>query len=277
MKMRRGFTLIELLVVVSIIVLLIAILLPTLTRAREQAKLVKCAANLHAISVGVSTYANTNEDLMPQTAVFTLEAYPSKNNNPPRGYIPMSWAEALYFDGAFTINSNWQGVLDNDGTWQYPVIGYYIFKCPSHAPEVQFGDDHRGSQGYGLAWCVNSDFNFNAFISTYPGNYTVNTPKRMVRLKTLNPGHIMVTEGWEQMALSGVAYQDPASSQYGVYQRHPRNTTWGANYLMADGHVEWSDVYGHMPSPLNFMSSVNWKTGLYAGKLRIWAHGASDQ
>ncbi len=53
---NRGFTLIELLVVVSIIALLISILLPSLKKARIQAKNTKCAAQLHDIGVSLMSY-----------------------------------------------------------------------------------------------------------------------------------------------------------------------------------------------------------------------------
>ena len=53
----RGFTLIELLVVVAIIAVLVAILLPSLSRAREQAKKGTCLANLRGISQASMTYA----------------------------------------------------------------------------------------------------------------------------------------------------------------------------------------------------------------------------
>jgi prepilin-type N-terminal cleavage/methylation domain-containing protein/prepilin-type processing-associated H-X9-DG protein len=63
--LRRGFTLIELLVVVSIIALLIAILLPSLSRARFRAKLTSCAANLKSIGQGYAVYAAEWQDQIP--------------------------------------------------------------------------------------------------------------------------------------------------------------------------------------------------------------------
>lgn len=64
-RKSRGFTLIELLVVVAIIALLISILLPSLSQAREQARRAVCASNLRSISQAMVTYANDNNDAVP--------------------------------------------------------------------------------------------------------------------------------------------------------------------------------------------------------------------
>jgi prepilin-type N-terminal cleavage/methylation domain-containing protein len=61
----KGFTLIELLVVVSILALLIAILLPSLRSAREQARSLKCAANMHSIGQAFTLYAEKYGGVWP--------------------------------------------------------------------------------------------------------------------------------------------------------------------------------------------------------------------
>jgi len=55
-RSRFGFTLIELLVVVAIIAMLIAILLPSLSRARQQARAVKCLGHLRELAHGMVIY-----------------------------------------------------------------------------------------------------------------------------------------------------------------------------------------------------------------------------
>jgi prepilin-type N-terminal cleavage/methylation domain-containing protein/prepilin-type processing-associated H-X9-DG protein len=68
MKQKRennGFTLIELLVVISIIALLVSILLPALSSAREQAKFTVCKVHLSGLGKAVIMYTGDQKDLFP--------------------------------------------------------------------------------------------------------------------------------------------------------------------------------------------------------------------
>jgi prepilin-type N-terminal cleavage/methylation domain-containing protein len=58
----KGFTLIELLVVIAIIALLISILLPSLSRARELSKRLVCSSNMKGIGTSAKIYANDNQE-----------------------------------------------------------------------------------------------------------------------------------------------------------------------------------------------------------------------
>lgn len=78
---HRGFTLIELLVVVGIIALLMAILLPALGRARQEAIKVSCASNLRQWGNALATYAASNNNSFPYNGLAQPPRIPVGGND----------------------------------------------------------------------------------------------------------------------------------------------------------------------------------------------------
>ncbi|MFT5131097.1 MAG: type II secretory pathway pseudopilin PulG, partial [Rhodothermales bacterium] len=64
MHKRFGFTLVELLTVITVIMVLIAMLMPALSQARESAKRASCLSNQHQVGLGIFAFAIEADSLI---------------------------------------------------------------------------------------------------------------------------------------------------------------------------------------------------------------------
>lgn len=129
---RKAFTLIELLVVVAIIALLIAILLPSLGKAREKARRLTCGTNLRAITQAQLTYVNQNND-----------TFPNISNAAPDG------ADALWWEAGRRDQIGLNGIG--------PYLGlskgsYKVLLCPTDDPTRHKNPDYPFSFSFNWAF-----------------------------------------------------------------------------------------------------------------------------
>lgn len=137
-----GFTLVELLVVIGIIAILIGILLPSLSKAREQSRTVACLSNMRQIAMANYMYAGDHEGC-------TVPAGWRSGNNP--------WGDAesyatILIAGGYLVAPNSKGAKSG-------VIHQNVFYCPNGDPALQVTvqdsapilPDHRDS-GIGVGY-----------------------------------------------------------------------------------------------------------------------------
>jgi prepilin-type N-terminal cleavage/methylation domain-containing protein len=131
---RRAFTLVELLVVIGIIAILIAILMPALSRVRDQARTVSCASNMRTLMTAALMFAQDH-----------------------KGCLFGNWSDAGNPDEEkrdFLAGStgDWQKAPQAGTLWRY-IKDENVYKCP--------GRDQEGGRSIGGAF-TNGHFDYSA-------------------------------------------------------------------------------------------------------------------
>jgi len=123
---RSGFTLIELLVVIAIIGILAAMLLPALSKGRQQAQRIYCMNNHHGLALAWKMYSDDNEDKL---------LYASEDPDVPET------VEAAWVTGTLDFSdkqSNWDPdlTIKKSPMWAYCANNLAIWKCPADFSQV---------------------------------------------------------------------------------------------------------------------------------------------
>lgn len=221
---RSAFTLVEVLVVIGVLALLLSILLPSLSAARQQAKAVVCQSNIRQIAGANGYYANDNDETYcPGAAGFLLNLH------------------------------RWHGTRDHPtevfDSSSGPLVGYLghdgaIRQCPTFPADemaTRSGGFERGNGGYGY----NNAF-LGVQLTPYPsGSYGVRDDRTGVKVSRVRrpTDTIMFTDsGFVNGGLIEYSFAEPRfilqyPSVRAVPSIHFRHLD-RANVAWCDGHVD---------------------------------------
>lgn len=208
---RTAFTLIELLVVISIIALLVAILLPALSEARETAVNIQCQSNMRQIGVSVHAYAVDFEDFAPSV--------PDNGSNTNHAWIVQA---ASYLSGPTDVSNI--DTLSNRTK---------VLQCPStFVPNA--------SRSYGLS----SSFCVQPTAAAWQLNRDT-LPLRLTNINIVGANPSQVALAAESINLGNIMPSwSHGSALHGWRIVYPRVHMMKRNYLLDDGHVEPTEPYG---------------------------------
>jgi len=184
----KGFTLIELLVVISILVLLMALLLPALGRAREQAKFTVCKSNLKSYGMMAFMYIDDNDGKMPNAwaSFYSQRTYRSEPHRYCRWHNPdFDLVKYPEYAGPF---------------WRY-LEGKDIHICPSF-PGIahRYGPNHpEHVEG------VPIEPNYNYSMNSYLSEKNVNTVTRHSEIFFFGEENLWITAPYNSYAFNDTA------------------------------------------------------------------------
>jgi prepilin-type N-terminal cleavage/methylation domain-containing protein len=214
---RRGLTLIELLVVVGIISMLLALSLPALMRARNQAQGAVCAQNQKTLAMGWLLYKDDNDDRLVGGYVDTA------------GKRPFAWVQGPT-DAGSLIDREKEGIRQG-AMFKYAGGKVEIYHCPADQRRMIPGQ--MAYRTYSVAGGANGEGWQNTYTPAEKYSEIVQPGARYVFVEEADP------HGWNKGSYVlnplGALWVDPVAAWHSKTK-----TTLG----FADGHAEihrWVD------------------------------------
>jgi prepilin-type N-terminal cleavage/methylation domain-containing protein/prepilin-type processing-associated H-X9-DG protein len=234
-KHRTAFTLIELLVVIAIISLLVSILIPSLTKAKELAKKTICQTQLRSHHNAFMFYADDNADLV-------LDCPMSSSNH---SYYDGDWAS--YFAQYFEMKRRDYTPPAPSWGWSWtrsPVKN--VFVCPSE-------ENPTGHASYSLNFNLGGNFPDPRTSSDYVFWHRL-SDENLHGAQCMRMGD---TGDFYYIDVSLCRYSDSVRAERMMGKAHIN----GGNYLFCDGRVEW------VPAELGIW---HWRNSDYSLHLFGW-------
>jgi prepilin-type N-terminal cleavage/methylation domain-containing protein len=242
-RLRRAFTLIELLVVIGIIALLVAILLPALTRAREQARRAICGSNLRNLGQASMMFAVDHKGLFPM-CYHTTHTWIA----PPPGLVFPTYINADASDDG----DNWRILGTTYDRFKSYGMRPESWRCPSafrdvriYNPEFPDVDPPPTSADWGVCAWTNYIYVGGLELASLPNPSSLAQKTDMANWGNLAPAVDNGKRGGAKRVLAAdeVAWNGPNSGAFTIPTYNINHTRTGTtptfqNVLYADGHVD---------------------------------------
>ncbi len=217
---RKGFTLIELLVVIAIIAILMAILMPALRMAKDQAVRMQCVGNVRTLSLAWMMYKDANDDKLVGAMI---------NGD------QQAWAHPVP-SGAGTVQQEIDGAIKKGALFPYVGKTEKVYRCPA---DRRMKDPRQTAyRSFSIANGANGE-------TTYPDSGKDHKPaKKYSEIRNASMKYIFLEDidprgenkGSWQFQFQPLQWIDP------IAMWHSRRTTLS----FGDGHAEmhkWQDKY----------------------------------